>query len=95
MAMSRRAFVGNSALVAHELGHTFGLDHDFRKLGHRSVSILGGDFGFLHDNIMTKGPWYARTLRLSKCADESTEVVFICVTQKMARCNRKSIKRSL
>ena len=74
VAMSRKAFVGNSGLVAHELGHTFGLDHDFRELGHARVSILGGDEAFLHSNIMTLGPWYTRTLRLSKCAAESLDV---------------------
>ena len=43
----------NPPLAAHELGHTFGLEHDFRSSEH----------------IMSYGPWaWGRTTRLSGCA---------------------------
>ncbi len=42
----------NRPLAAHELGHAFGLDHDFRST----------------DNVMSYGPWeWGRTTRLSGC----------------------------
>ena len=52
----------NHPLAAHELGHTFGLEHNFR------------DTSF----IMSYGPWpwtiKANTAQLSKCAAESLDV---------------------
>ena len=55
----------NHPLAAHELGHTFGLEHDFRS----------------HTHIMSYGPWGwgpaaspSRAARLSKCAAESLDV---------------------
>ena len=42
----------NRPLAAHELGHAFGLDHDFRST----------------DNVMSYGPWeWGHTTRLSEC----------------------------
>ena len=49
----------NHPLAAHELGHTFGLDHDFRST----------------DYIMSYGPWaWERTTRLSECAAKWLEI---------------------
>lgn len=43
----------NHPLAAHEIGHTFGLDHDFRASEH----------------IMSYGPWaWGQTTKLSQCA---------------------------
>ena len=42
----------NAPLAAHELGHAFGLEHDFRST----------------DHIMSYGPWnWGRTTKLSEC----------------------------
>ena len=49
----------NHPLAAHELGHTFGLDHDFRTT----------------DYIMSYGPWeWGRSTRLSGCAAKWLEI---------------------
>ena len=46
-------------LAAHELGHTFGLDHDFRST----------------DHVMSYGPWiWGRTTRLSQCTAKWLEI---------------------
>ena len=74
VAITQKFFIDNFVLVAHELGHIFGLDHDFRELGHSSISILGDDESYLLSNIMSYGPWYTKTVRLSECAAESLDV---------------------
>ena len=49
----------NRPLAAHELGHTFGLDHDFRST----------------DNVMSYGPWnWERTTKLSECTAKWLEI---------------------
>ena len=49
----------NHPLAAHELGHTFGLRHDFRSSKH----------------IMSYGPWgWGQTTTLSRCAVKSLQI---------------------
>ena len=49
----------NRPIAAHELGHTFGLDHDFRST----------------DNVMSYGPWnWERTTKLSECTAKWLEI---------------------
>ena len=49
----------NHALAAHELGHAFGLEHDFRSA----------------EYIMSYGPWgWGSTTRLSKCSAKWLEI---------------------
>ncbi len=49
----------NAPLAAHELGHTFGLEHDFRST----------------DHVMSYGPWnWGRTTKLSECTAKWLEI---------------------
>ncbi|MDE0299446.1 MAG: Ig-like domain-containing protein [Candidatus Poribacteria bacterium] len=49
----------NHPLAAHELGHSFGLDHDFRSTEH----------------VMSYGPWnWKRTTKLSECTAKWLEI---------------------
>ncbi|MDE0043950.1 MAG: hypothetical protein OXT74_18045, partial [Candidatus Poribacteria bacterium] len=49
----------DSPLAAHELGHTFGLEHDFRSANY----------------IMSYGPWeWGRATRLSECSAKWLEI---------------------